>query len=159
MRALCTIAFLVVTRASCHEPPPEQPVAASDQPSDDAGVDDAAAHGHAIHVAPSQIGARHILVMYRGSQHAPPDVVRTRDEAQAREQALLRRARAGEDIAALAREYSDEPGAATRGGDLGRFHHGEMVPAFERAAFALTVNQISDVVETPFGFHVIQRTE
>ena len=59
----------------------------------------------------------------------------------------------------MARQYSDEPGAAQSGGQLPRFHHGMMVAPFEQAAFALPVNGISDVVETPFGFHVIKRTE
>jgi parvulin-like peptidyl-prolyl isomerase len=90
------------------------------------------------------------LVMHRNSMRVPADITRTRDEA---------RARAGEDFAALAREYSDESGAGARGGSLERFGRGMMVPEFERAAFALEVGQISDVVETPFGFHVIQRTE
>lgn len=109
--------------------------------------------------APDRIKASHVLVMWRGSEHAPASVTRTRDEARTRAADVLRRARAGEDIAALAREYSDEPGARTSGGDLGMFGRGAMVPAFEQAAFALTVGQVSDVVESPFGFHVIQRTQ
>jgi parvulin-like peptidyl-prolyl isomerase len=97
--------------------------------------------------------------MYQGSMRAPGNITRSRDEARTRAQEALRRARRGEDFARLAGEFSDEPGAAARGGDLNRFGHGAMVPQFEQAAFALQVNQISDLVETPFGFHVIKRTE
>ena len=86
-------------------------------------------------------------------------ITRTREEARTRAEEVLRRARAGEDFADLARRFSDEPGASTSGGDLGQFGHGQMVPPFERAAFALAVGAISDIVETDFGFHVIKRTQ
>jgi parvulin-like peptidyl-prolyl isomerase len=105
---------------------------------------------------PAEIGARHLLVMYRGSQRAAETITRTKEEARTRATEALRRARAGEDWVALVREYTDEAGAP-EGGDLGVFGHGAMVPAFERAAFALEVGAVSDVVESPFGFHVIQR--
>lgn len=109
--------------------------------------------------APSRVAARHVLVMHRGSERAPEGITRTREEARTRAEEVLRRARAGEDFADLARHFSDEPGASTSGGDLGQFGHGQMVPPFERAAFALAVGAISDIVETDFGFHVIKRTQ
>ncbi len=108
---------------------------------------------------PERISARHLLVMYQGAARAPTTVTRTRDEARARAGEARRLAVAGRDFAMLVREFSDEPGAGQRGGDLGRFGRGMMVPAFERAAFALSRDEISPVIETEFGFHVIQRTD
>ncbi|MBX3197504.1 MAG: peptidylprolyl isomerase [Labilithrix sp.] len=109
--------------------------------------------------APAHIGARHVLIQWMGSERAPAAVVRSREQALSVAQEVLRRARNKEDFARLAIEFSDEPGAGGRGGSLGRFGHGQMVGAFEAAAFKLAVGQISDIVETPFGFHIIQRTE
>jgi hypothetical protein len=101
-------------------------------------------------------GARHVLVQYQGSMRAGPTITRSREEATARANEVIAKARAGEDFAALAREYSDGP-SGPRGGDLGVFPRGRMVPAFDDAAFALEVDAVSAIVETPFGFHVIQR--
>lgn len=108
---------------------------------------------------PKKIGARHVLVQYMGSERAPAAVVRTREQARSVAEEVLKRARAGEELTRLAVEYSDEPGAGGRGGSLGRFGRGQMVGAFEEVAFKLKVGEVSGIVETPFGFHVIQRTE
>ncbi|AFN73414.1 Parvulin-like peptidyl-prolyl isomerase [Melioribacter roseus P3M-2] len=62
----------------------------------------------------------------------------------------------GADFAYLARKYSDDPGSASEGGDLGYVKRGVFYPQFEAAAFSLAPNQISDIVETPVGYHIIQ---
>ncbi len=94
-----------------------------------------------------------------GCQSASPSVVRTREQALVVAKDVLRRAKRGEDFPRLVVEFSDEPNAGERGGSLGRFGRGAMVKQFEDAAFALQPGELSDVVESPFGFHIIQRTE
>jgi peptidyl-prolyl cis-trans isomerase NIMA-interacting 1 len=108
---------------------------------------------------PAEIAARHLLVSYKGGLRASPGIGRSKAEARARAEEAQKRAIAGEDFVTLVKQYSDEPGAAERGGDLGKFERGSMVPAFANAAFALKVGEISEVVETQFGYHVIKRTE
>jgi peptidyl-prolyl cis-trans isomerase NIMA-interacting 1 len=108
---------------------------------------------------PSRVGARHILVMHQKSLQKPENVTRTREEARARADQCLAALRSGAAWESVVGECSDEPGAAERNGDLGVFERGAMVKAFSDAAFVLEVKAISDLVETPYGFHIIQRTE
>jgi parvulin-like peptidyl-prolyl isomerase len=108
---------------------------------------------------PSQVGARHILVMHDDSAAKPENLHRTREEARKRAQEALLKIRGGADFAEMVKEYSDEPGSSERGGDLGVFERGTMVKPFADAAFALKVGEVSEVVETKYGFHIIKRTE
>ena len=71
----------------------------------------------------------------------------------------MKKAKSGTKFEDVVKEYSDEPGAGARGGDLGKFKKGMMVPDFQAAVEKLKVGEISDVVKTPFGFHVILRTQ
>jgi peptidyl-prolyl cis-trans isomerase D len=99
---------------------------------------------------PEQVRASHILFKTEG-----------KDEAAVRKQAeaVLARAKAGEDFAKLANEYTEEEAGKTRGGDLDFFGRGQMAKEFEDAAFALKSGQISDIVKTSFGLHIIKTTD
>lgn len=101
-----------------------------------------------------QIRARHILLRV-----APDASAEEREATLARAAEIQAQAAAGADFAELAREYSQDPGNAQNGGDLGFFPRGQMVPPFDEAAFALDVGEVSDIVETPFGFHIIKVEE
>ena len=99
-----------------------------------------------------EVTARHILIGAREADEA------TKAAAKAKAEGIRKQLVEGADFAELAAANSDCPSKAD-GGSLGSFGRGRMVPAFDEAAFALPVNAISEVVETPFGFHVIQVTE
>ncbi len=103
-----------------------------------------------------QVRASHILLMYAGSARSSND--RSQDEAKVSISALKQKINDGADFAELAREHSDCPSGA-KGGDLGKFGRGQMVPAFEDTTYAMEVGATSGVVETDFGYHLITRTE
>lgn len=84
---------------------------------------------------------------------------RIKQKAKEFTQSLLDSIKAGKDFAELAKKYSDDPGSAQNGGDLGFQKRGVLVPEFEAAAYSLAPNQISNVVQSPFGFHIIQLLE
>jgi parvulin-like peptidyl-prolyl isomerase len=109
---------------------------------------------------PERIAARHILITYAGSPKEVPGATRSEAEARKLAESIDQQAKApGADFSALAQQYTEEPGGKERSGDLGRFGRGQMVGAFERVAFALKVGEVSGIVQSPFGFHVIQRYE
>lgn len=103
-----------------------------------------------------KIHSRHILVRYQGARNAE-DVTRSQEEARARANELRTQVMAdGADFAAIARENSDD-GSAEEGGDLGMVGRGLLAPPYEEAVWGLEENAISEVVESDFGYHVIQR--
>ncbi|HWZ90570.1 MAG TPA: peptidylprolyl isomerase, partial [Polyangiaceae bacterium] len=104
-------------------------------------------------------GASHILIAYKGSLRAAPTITRSKAEAQKLANTVLAQAKAGAKFGDLAVKYSDDPSAKQGQGSLGKFGRNQMVKPFADAAFALKPGELSSVVETPFGFHIIKRTE
>lgn len=102
----------------------------------------------------ARVHARHILFSLSADASAE-------DRAKVRETAsdVLKRARNGEDFTTLARAYSQDTATASKGGDLGTFTRGRMVKPFEDAAFTLKAGDVSDLIETPFGLHIIKVEE
>jgi peptidyl-prolyl cis-trans isomerase C len=103
---------------------------------------------------PQTVKASHILFMV--DPEAPAEVVKQKEEAAKKAAA---RAKKGEDFTALAKELSEEPGAAESGGDLGFFPKDRMVPEFANVAFEQKIDEIGEPVKTQFGWHVIKVTD
>ena len=99
---------------------------------------------------PEQVHARHILFRF-----APGATAEDKAKVRQRAEEILAKVKAGEDFAALAKQYSEDASAA-QGGDLGSFTRGKVVAPFERAAFSLAPGETSDLVESPFGLHIIK---
>ena len=83
---------------------------------------------------------------------------RDRRDARKLAEKILKELKSGRDFAELARKHSDGP-SGPKGGELGRFERGQMVPEFDQAVFGLETGAISEVVETKFGYHIIKRTK
>lgn len=104
-----------------------------------------------------QVRARHILI-----KTDPNELGETpggKEEARKKAQSLLERVRSGEDFASLAQEHSDDESSKPNGGDLGFFTRGNMVPQFDQAVFSLKPGEVSNLVETQYGFHIIKVEE
>ena len=125
-----------------------------------AKVDDAALHKYYDEHKSEYESAkgRHILIRYKGSAVPlrPGTKESTEEEALAKATDLKKKLDAGADFATLAKAESDDTGSGANGGDLGLFKRGQMVPAFEQAAFAQPVGKVGDPVKTQFGYHLIK---
>lgn len=104
------------------------------------------------------VRASHILLSTRDAGTGTDLPEAKKQEKRKQMEGVLKRARAGEDFAKLAKEYSEDPGSKDKGGEY-TFPRGQMVPAFESAAFSLSPNQISDIITTQFGYHIIKLSE
>ena len=108
---------------------------------------------------PEKISVKHVLVKYSGAERADDSISRTREAACMRAMEARDALRDGAEFGDIVKDYSEEPGATKRGGALPSIKRADVIAQFADAAFSLDVNQLSDVVETPYGFHVILRTE
>lgn len=166
MRSSALVAWIMLL-AACDEnksgptPAPSTsaaPVIASSAPPP--AVTSAAPTAAAPATPPEQIAAQHVLVAWKGAKNAPASITRSKADAKKRADEVAAKAKAaGADFSALVAEYTDDEGTKGRQGSLGKFAKSKMTPAFADAAFALGVDQVSDPVETPFGYHVIKRNQ
>ena len=105
-----------------------------------------------------QVKARHILFRIAPKEN-DDEKKAARAEARAKAEAVLAQAKGGGDFAELAKQHSEDTSSAPNGGDLGFFSRGQMVPEFETAVFALAPGAMSEIIESPFGFHIVKVDE
>lgn len=138
-------------KAETPEKPPVEPGNENIQPIDPINID------KEENINQDKITCSHILIAFKGGKNA--SATRTKEEAKTLAEKLLKESRVeNADFAKLAKENSDD-GSKAEGGDLGAFGKGEMVKSFEEAAFKLKVGEVSELVESDFGFHIIKRTK
>jgi len=116
----------------------------------DAAIEAYYFRNRSLYENPERVHASHILFMTQGKPESEAEAIKTKAEE------VLKRIKEGADFAALAKEYSEDPGSGANGGDLSWVTRGQMVPEFEQATFTLQPGTISDLVETEFGFHIIK---
>jgi parvulin-like peptidyl-prolyl isomerase len=107
-----------------------------------------------------QVKARHILIAFKGSpaaQEGKPEL--TEEQAKAKAEELRKQIAGGASFEELAKKESDDTGSGANGGDLGTFGRGQMVPEFEKAAFEAKAGEVTPVVRTQFGYHIIKVEE
>lgn len=105
-----------------------------------------------------EVEASHILISTLDENNKELSEAKKK-EAKKKAEDILKRAKSGEEFAALAKEYSDDTGSGSQGGALGFFGKGQMVEPFENAAFSMKVGEISDLVESEYGYHIIKLTD
>jgi len=153
-------AFLLALMVSCNSESPAAPVENSESASGTVDPEpplDTRREAQSVTEIPRpRYNARHILIAHTEATAIRETVTRSRDEAKLEATNVLAKLKSGEDFEALARTHSDD-GSASRGGNLGVFTKGVMHVLFETATVELDVGSISEVVETPFGFHIIER--
>ena len=110
---------------------------------------------HAGFQQPEKVHAAHILISTKDSTTNQDFSPEKKKEKKKLAEKVLQRAKKGEDFGKLAKEFSEDPGSKDAGGEY-TFPRGQMVPEFEAAAFSMKTNQISDLVETSYGYHIIK---
>ncbi len=145
------------------KPKPPEPEKKEDNPAiiPDGGKEGAntSSDAHEGHSHEGQVTASHILIPYKGADSAAADVTRTKEEAKKEAERILAEVKKeGSDFAKFAKDHSS-CSSASDGGNLGSFSYGQMVKPFSEAAFEIKPGDISEIVETGFGFHIIKRTK
>ncbi|MFM2416457.1 MAG: hypothetical protein RL385_1180 [Pseudomonadota bacterium] len=104
--------------------------------------------------------ASHILIRYVGTMRAGPEITRSKADAEKLAKKVLAEAtKKGANFGDVADKYTEDPSGQGRGGKLGTFPRGRMVPEFDTATFALKPGETSGIIETPFGFHIVHREQ